>query len=171
MDGQGVAKGQEPAPRCRRVTDRDRVGILVPPPAYPLAALAAGWALQRWLPLPAVPPAARVAGAALAAAAVAVALWAVATLVRHRTPLDPYRPTTAIVRAGPYAWSRNPIYLAFAVGEAGIGLALGWWWPLALAPLVLLLLHVRVVRREEAYLARKFGAEYEAYRQRTRRWI
>jgi len=150
---------------------KDRVGIVVPPPAYPLAGLAASWALQRWLPLPAVPLAARVAGAALAVAAVALALWAVATLARHRTPVDPYRPTLRVVRAGPYAWSRNPIYLAFALGEAGIGLALGWWWVLALGPLVLLALHLLVVRREEAYLAGKFGAAYEEYRASTRRWL
>lgn len=150
----------------------DRVGIVVPPPLYALAGLAAAYALQRlaWPPW-AVPVAVRIAGAAVAVLAVAFAVWAMVTLIRRRTPFDPYRPTTAIVAEGPYRRTRNPIYLAFGFGVLGIGLAAGWWWSLAAAPVVLLALDRFVVRAEERYLAGKFGAEYDAYRRSVRRWM
>jgi protein-S-isoprenylcysteine O-methyltransferase Ste14 len=151
----------------------DRVGIVVPPPVYALAGLGAAFLLQRWLPPPwPVPLAARVAGVVVAALAIALALWAVRSLFRHRTPLDPYRPTTAIVQDGPYRRSRNPIYLAFGFGVLGIGLAAGWWWSVGTAPAVLVALdRLVVVRREERYLAGKFGAVFAAYRTRVRRWL
>jgi protein-S-isoprenylcysteine O-methyltransferase Ste14 len=44
-------------------------------------------------------------------------------------------------------------------------------WPLAFLPVVLALLQRYVIAREEAYLERKFGDEYRAYKARVRRWI
>lgn len=150
----------------------DRVGIVVPPPLYALAGLAVAYALQVLAAPPwAVPVAVRITGAAVAVLAVAFAVWAMVTLIRRRTPFDPYRPTTAIVAEGPYRRTRNPIYLAFGFGVLGIGLAAGWGWSLAAAPVVLLALDRFVVRAEERYLAGKFGAEYEAYRRTVRRWL
>lgn len=150
----------------------DRVGIVVPPPLYALAGLAAAYALQRLAtPAWAVPVAVRTTGAAVAFLSVAFAVWAMVTLIRRRTPFDPYRPTTAIVAEGPFRRTRNPIYLAFGFGVLGIGLAAGWWWSFAAAPAVLLALDRFVVRAEERYLAGKFGAEYEAYRRAIRRWM
>jgi protein-S-isoprenylcysteine O-methyltransferase Ste14 len=151
---------------------RDRVGILVPPPAYALLGLGAAYLLDRWASPPwPVPTHLRLAAAGLALLAIAVALWALLALVRRGTPFDPYRPTTALVADGPYRWSRNPIYLAFPLGVLGIGLAAGWWWSLATAAAVFAALDALVVRREERYLKGKFGAEYESYRRRVRRWL
>jgi protein-S-isoprenylcysteine O-methyltransferase Ste14 len=44
-------------------------------------------------------------------------------------------------------------------------------WPLALLPIVLGLLFLLVIRREEAYLADAFGQQYASYRSRVRRWL
>jgi len=44
-------------------------------------------------------------------------------------------------------------------------------WPFAFLPVVLALLQRCVIAREEAYLERKFGDEYRAYKARVRRWI
>ena len=44
-------------------------------------------------------------------------------------------------------------------------------WPIALFPVVIALVRRRVIAREEAYLERKFGDEYRAYKARVRRWI
>lgn len=149
----------------------DRVAILIPPPLYPVAALALGWALETVIPMPAVPSWTQVAGAVLLALSLALAASAVVALLRHRTPIDPYRPTTALVTTGPFAHSRNPIYVAFLLGQAGIGLLLQWPWAVLLVPLTWLVLHHRVVRKEEHYLAEKFTAAYDAYRRRVRRWL
>ena len=45
------------------------------------------------------------------------------------------------------------------------------FWPLLLLPVSLAALTILVIRREERYLADAFGAEYAAYRKRTRRWL
>ncbi|MDG6905290.1 MAG: hypothetical protein JRN20_05830 [Nitrososphaerota archaeon] len=37
------------------------------------------------------------------------------TFKRHNTPLMPWKPTSELVSDGPYKYSRNPIYLAFAL--------------------------------------------------------
>ena len=75
------------------------------------------------------------------------------------------------VEAGPYRFSRNPIYLGLLV--AAVGLALRWgdlWGWMAVAASHLMLDRL-VVAKEEAYLAARFGPAYEAYRARVRRWI
>lgn len=107
----------------------------------------------------------------LLASSLALAASAVLTLRRARTPVEPWKPTRSIVEVGPYALSRNPIYVAFL----GVQLAYAWGrgntWGLLLVPVTVLLLHWGVIAREERYLREKFGAPYEAYRGRVRRWL
>ena len=88
-----------------------------------------------------------------------------------RTAIDPYKPTTAIVQAGPYRFSRNPLYLALTPAvRRDRRVAQHALDPAALVPAVVVL-QLGVIRREEAYLERKFGDEYRAYRARVRRWF
>ena len=63
------------------------------------------------------------------------------------------------------------MYLSMTVFYLGLVFLTGMLWPLLLLPLVLILLTVFVIRREERYLADAFGAEYAAYRTRVRRWL
>ena len=63
------------------------------------------------------------------------------------------------------------IYAALGLLQAGIAFAAGNAWILAMLVPALAVLHFGVIRREERYLARKFGADYAAYRARVRRWI
>jgi protein-S-isoprenylcysteine O-methyltransferase Ste14 len=53
----------------------------------------------------------------------------------------------------------------------GAGFIKNSMWPLILLPVVLGVLFVLVIRREEAYLADAFGEEYATYRRRVRRWV
>jgi protein-S-isoprenylcysteine O-methyltransferase Ste14 len=153
--------------------DRRTAGVIAPPPLLPLAVIVLA-ELLRWLvPLPIVgtDPWRRVVGGALLVCALIFAGAAVLTLRRARTPVEPWKPTRAIVERGPYAVSRNPIYVAFL----GVQLAYAWGrgnaWGMLLLPLSALLLHWGVITREERYLRERFGAPYEAYRQRVRRWL
>jgi protein-S-isoprenylcysteine O-methyltransferase Ste14 len=53
----------------------------------------------------------------------------------------------------------------------GISLAANRRWPLVALPAVLAVVDRGVVRREEAYLAERFGEEYEGYRRAVPRWL
>jgi protein-S-isoprenylcysteine O-methyltransferase Ste14 len=63
------------------------------------------------------------------------------------------------------------MYLGFLLLFLGIGLIASLDWSLPLVPLLWLALDRAIVAREEAYLAGKFGAPYDAFRARTRRWL
>ena len=81
------------------------------------------------------------------------------------------KPTTRIVRTGPYSFSRNPIYLAFSVLHLGIALAVASLWLLATLVLAWSLMAFVVIPREEDYLEARFPSEYLAYRASVRRWL
>ncbi len=87
------------------------------------------------------------------------------------TSANPYASVSAIIRTGPFAFSRNPIYVAMCLIHAGVALGIGGLYSLlALVP-VLLIMHFGVVLREEAYLERKYGAQYQDYKADVRRWL
>ena len=92
-------------------------------------------------------------------------------LVKAGNDPRPDKPDTALVEAGPFRFSRNPVYLGFILGMLGIALRWGdlWGWLALLATHGVL--DALVVRREEAYLAARFGPAYDAYRARVRRWF
>ena len=82
-----------------------------------------------------------------------------------------YKPTGAIVPTGPYAFTRNPMYLSMTVLYSGIAFIFNATWPIIFLPAVLFVIHYGVINREERYLERKFGEEYISYRAKVRRWI
>jgi protein-S-isoprenylcysteine O-methyltransferase Ste14 len=90
---------------------------------------------------------------------------------RARTHIEPWKPASALVTTGVYARTRNPAYIGMALIFAGIALAADVPWALVVLPVVLLVIDRYVIAREERYLARHFGAEYDAYRSRVRRWV
>jgi protein-S-isoprenylcysteine O-methyltransferase Ste14 len=63
------------------------------------------------------------------------------------------------------------MYLFGSIAYAGLACLLVELWSLALLPAVLATTHYCVVLREEAFLERRFGAVYEQYRARVRRWL
>lgn len=110
-------------------------------------------------------------GVILVLAAGALFMSALRTFRKADTPVPGNRPTTAIVRTGPYRFSRNPVYLAFTLFQIGLaawvdslGLLLTLLPALALMALV-------VIPREERYLEARFPAEYLAYKRAVRRWL
>lgn len=78
---------------------------------------------------------------------------------------------TQVVDVPPYSWSRNPMYVAFTVIYAGAALVLQVWWPIVMLPVVLGILTFVVIAREERYMRATFGAAYDDYCRRVRRWI
>lgn len=111
------------------------------------------------------------AGAVVFAVGGALAGWAWLIFRHARTTRVPGEVSTKFVTWGPYRLTRNPMYLGLSiayVGEAGI---LHQIVPVLFLPLVIAYLNRVVLPIEEERLAGVFGAEYEAYRSKVRRWI
>ena len=96
-------------------------------------------------------------------------LWLGAWAVRAAAAVDLERPDQLVDR-GPYAFSRNPMYLAWTAGYLGAALVAGTAWPLLLLPVVLAATHI-VVLREERSLERRFGAAFRGYKTSVRRYL
>jgi protein-S-isoprenylcysteine O-methyltransferase Ste14 len=97
--------------------------------------------------------------------------WALVTIARHRTALLPGAATTTVIDSGPFARSRNPLYLGLLACSAGVALLAGSLWALIALPLEWALLRWGAVVPEEHYLAEKFGSTYAEYAGRVRRWL
>ena len=110
-------------------------------------------------------------GVPLVVIAVALFAYSVSTFRAAGTPVPARKPTTIIVRTGPYRFSRNPIYLAFSLVQLGIAIWANSVWLLATLGGAVILIHCVVIPREEQYLERKFGAQFLAYKASVRRWL
>lgn len=150
----------------------DSPGVIAPPPLIYLAGILAGGALEllwRWR-LPVDGWGAPV-GLVLIVGGVALFRYAVVSFKRLQTSPKPHKPTTAIVTAGPFRYTRNPIYIGFTLVQLGIALLSRSGWILAALVPVITVVRYGVIAREERYLERKFGDEYLRYRRSVRRWI
>jgi protein-S-isoprenylcysteine O-methyltransferase Ste14 len=154
----------KPAPVARR-------GWLRPPFVF-LGSLLVGGALHLAAPLPLLRSGyGAPVGAALMLAAAALFVWSVRTFRRAGTPVPADRPTTTIVRTGPYRFSRNPIYLSFVLLQVGVAVAADSFWLLVtLLPAVAWIALV-VIPREERYLEGRFASDYPRYKASVRRWL
>jgi len=99
-------------------------------------------------------------GAPLVVLAIALFSYSFAKFRAAGTPVPARKPTTVIVRTGPYRFSRNPIYLAFSLFQLGIAIWVSSLWLLATLVAAVALIHYVVIPREEQYLERRFGAQY-----------
>jgi protein-S-isoprenylcysteine O-methyltransferase Ste14 len=152
----------------------DRLELKVPPVVLALACVAAMWAVARWLPaLDVELPFRGMISFVLVALGVAVGLAGVTAFRRNRTTVDPTRPgrASALVASGIYRLTRNPMYVALALGLTG---AATWFANLAamLGPALFIAWITRLqIVPEERALRAKFGAEYERYASRVKRWL
>jgi protein-S-isoprenylcysteine O-methyltransferase Ste14 len=75
----------------------------------------------------------------------------------------------ALLTEGPYALSRNPMYLGWTLIQAGIASVSNGFWSFVLLPFVVAYTHLVEIRREEDLLEQEFGEAYREYRRRVRR--
>ena len=100
-----------------------------------------------------------------------LAVWGKKTMEQAGTNVNPYHPTESIVTKGPFRFTRNPLYIALTLIYVSVAVIFNSLWPLAVLPAILVVIHYGVIKQEEAYLERKFGAEYADYKSKVRRWI
>src|SRR3989344_213405 len=112
-----------------------------------------------------------IAGTAIIAVGVFIFVNSFRALEKAKTPIQPYKPTIRIVKTGPYSFSRNPVYLSFALVQLGIAFLLNNPWVLASLIPAVAIVYTGVILREEKYLESKFGKEYSDYKKSVRRWV
>ena len=150
----------------------DNAGVIAFPPLLSGGTLIIGLVIQWLVPRHPFPPGpARIVGIVLIVAAVLLIAWGGATMRNAGTNINPAEPSLVLVTGGPFSWTRNPLYLANVILYIGISVLLNALWPFALLIPLIVLLEWGVIRREERYLAAKFGDPYRAYMGRVRRWI
>lgn len=153
------------------VPDAANLGIARPPFIY-LSSIALGVILQfirpvSFLPRGIIP----VFGVAVIVLAIGLFLFAVRTFRAAGTPLPGNQPTTTIVRAGPYRFSRNPIYLAFSLFQLGIAMWVNSLWLILTLIVAVAIISLVVIPREERYLEARFPSDYSDYKASVRRWL
>ncbi len=155
--------------RCMAVLDTK-----VPPPLVMLVSASLGWLAARiW-------PAARfdLPGrwlwiGALVATGVLVAGAGIREFRRASTTVNPLAPerASALVAGGVFRFTRNPMYLGMAMCLIGFALWLGNAAALTAVPAFTLYISRFQIAPEERALAARFGAQFDAYRARVRRWL
>ena len=100
-----------------------------------------------------------------------IAGWGLVTFHRARTTTVPGKASSRLVTWGPYRFSRNPMYVGLATAYLGEAFLLRQVWAAALLPIVLAYVNWVVIPVERARLTEVFGAEYDAYQRRVRRWL
>ena len=152
--------------------ERQKVGMLVPPPVLLVAAVVLGVAIHLLLFGSFRFSATRsVIGAIVLAASVFVLGASARRFSAAGTPVRPVAPATAIVNAGPYRFSRNPMYVAMAGVLLGLAAILGSYVLLVAALLFIAIVHFGVVLPEERYLQALHGEAYGQYKRLVRRWL
>ena len=107
----------------------------------------------------------------LVVAAGVLVAWAQRTMAGAGETSNVYKPNGAIVSNGPFAFTRNPMYLSMTLLYTGIAFVVNTAWPFVLLPAALMLIQYGVIHREERYLESKLGPEYRQYRANVRRWL
>ena len=153
----------------------DTPGVIAPPPLIALAAVVLGlllnWLLPAYVVTVLLPFTARIAiGVLLMAAGLALAVIGERRFVRAGTEVKPWKPSTALVTDGVFRYLRNPMYVGMIGFVAGLAIALASDWSLVMAVALALVIHFGVVKREERYLAAKFGDAYRSYKAQVPRY-
>lgn len=154
----------------------DAAAVRVFPPGIPLLTILAGVGLSRLWPIDMgfefpTPGRYWVGGLIVVGAVLGLGLWSVVLFRKTGQSENPWKPTPQIVERGPFRITRNPMYLQMVLVCVGVAVILMDLWILALIPVCAWLLQRFAILPEEAYLERKFGDTYLAYKRRVRRWL
>jgi protein-S-isoprenylcysteine O-methyltransferase Ste14 len=147
--------------------------LKLPPPvwtlAYTLIAVGASY-LMRWPRVPGLPLI--WLGVVVIVLGITLAVAARMLFLREGAEINPTSPVNSkLVTSGPFSLTRNPMYLGFVLVTLGIALSIGAW-PMLLAPIAVFATANWVhIPFEEEKMRRQFGASFDAYASKTRRWI
>jgi protein-S-isoprenylcysteine O-methyltransferase Ste14 len=140
-------------------------GLLVIAGFYLLSAphLNWGWLNQRLLP---DSPKVLLAGLAVTALGIGVAIWARLSLGSNWSGMVTLKANHELVRTGLYRWIRHPIYTGILLGMIGSAMIRGYLRGWVGIGLVLLAFYLKA-QREESFLREEFGAGFDEHSKQT----
>ncbi len=145
------------------------------PPLLYLTAIAAAVVLGIYLPLPWLPRGLSdglfAVGIMMAVGGFAFSIFALRTLKSHDTTVNPTKGADKLVTTGPFALSRNPIYLGNTVVTFGLAITFANPWFFITGIIAALATNFLQIVPEEKHLAHRFGKQWRAYKKKARRWI
>ena len=153
---------------------RDHAGVYFPPPFIYAGFFFLSLWIQKYVPLDTSwkhSLQAKLIGWALILISLLFNFSALRKFFVTKNTLNPHKPARSLATGGIYSYSRNPMYFGLLILYSGLAVLLGNWWTFTLIPLLILLVQLSVIRKEEVYLASAFGKQYDDYRKRVRRWI
>ena len=156
-------------------TANDTAGVIAPPPLLAAGAIVLGllldWLLPAYLLDVLLSWGTRIIlGIELIAAGLALIIIARRTFQAAGTRVEPWKPSTAVVTTGVFAWMRNPMYVGGTLALVGLAILLASDWMMVTTVAVAMVLHFGVVMREERYLEAKFGDVYRRYKEHVPRY-
>jgi protein-S-isoprenylcysteine O-methyltransferase Ste14 len=142
------------------------------PPPYMLIAIIAMISLNFLFPIAVIVPSPwSLLGIIPIAFGVYISVIAEKSFRDSKTTVTPFEESSTLVIDGMYRWSRNPMYLGFALVLLGIGILVRSLTPFIVIPAFMAVIHFFFIRTEEKMLTSKFGKQYIAYANQTRRWL
>lgn len=97
--------------------------------------------------------------------------WTLLLFGRHQIGLLPGQRTHDLLEQRPFRVSRNPLYVGLLALYLGLALLIPTFWGLVLFPAALLLVPWGAILPDERFLHQRFGARYDDYTRRVRRWL
>jgi protein-S-isoprenylcysteine O-methyltransferase Ste14 len=111
------------------------------------------------------------AGILLIVAGVGLNIWADRLFHKKNTPVKPIERASCLLEEGPFAFTRNPMYLGMAMILVGTAIVLGNIASFVAPIAFLVTMQVVFIGHEEEALEETFGPEYLDYKKRVRRWL
>lgn len=150
------------------------IELKLPPLALVVVVAALMWAASYASPmLDFSLPAKSFWSASLVLLGVLICLSGVVSFRRAKTTVNPTKPgsTSSLVVSGIYKYTRNPMYVGFALVLLGWAAFLSNLAALALVPVFVVYVNRFQIQPEERVLSALFPQEYPAYRAKVRRWV
>ena len=147
--------------------------LRIPPLALVLIAACAMALIAYCVPVGLDIPAPALFACAFAFTGAVIAIAGVVAFRRHKTTVNPFTPecSSSLVASGIYRYTRNPMYLGFLLLLVGWAALLSNLVALALLPAFIAYMNRFQIQPEERALQQHFGAEFQAYMHRVRRWV
>ena len=142
------------------------------PPTWMLISIVAMLVLNFLLPIIwIVPPLWNLIGLVFLVSGVMLNLIADNSFKRAETSVKPYQESSNLVTEGVYQISRNPMYLGMMLILIGVAVILRSLTPFLVIIPFAVLIDQTYIRVEERMLSEMFGAKWQAYKAKTRRWL